>query len=167
MEQVFRAGLVDANEQGVVLSFTTRELLRLPTSLVGVYVWSMRSGEVRPVAVSSVSGGGTVGMIMPGEGWGASFMAGLPHLLIGIIIVISEVINGVIGVNMNMSGYIFGISITLLLLGVLIFSIYKGWKRWIATWIIYMFIFTIMLLSVAANALSPLIQENNSWVYKL
>jgi hypothetical protein len=58
MEEVFHAGLEDAYEQGEDVGFILREILRLPGSLVGVYVWSMREGNRGKVALSSVGGGG-------------------------------------------------------------------------------------------------------------
>ena len=101
MEEIFHAGLLQACEEGMLAGFILRELLQLPGSLVGVYMWSMSAGQGRQVAVSSVGGGGTSGVNTPGEGWGASFMAGLPHLLMGIIIVSSEIIYELKGINQN------------------------------------------------------------------
>ena len=101
MEEIFHAGLLQACEDRVMAGFILRELLQLPGSLAGVYMWSMSAGQGRQVAVSSVGGGGTGGVNPPGEGWGASFMAGLPHLLMGIIIVGEEIIYGIKGVNQN------------------------------------------------------------------
>ncbi len=95
MEEIFHAGLLQACEEGMLAGFILRELLQLPGSLVGVYMWSMSAGQGRQVAVSSMGGGGTSGVNPPGEGWGASFMAGLPHLLMGILIVSSEIIYGI------------------------------------------------------------------------
>jgi predicted membrane channel-forming protein YqfA (hemolysin III family) len=124
----------------------------------------MRAGESRPVAVSSVGSGGTVGVSMPGEGWGASFMAGLPHLLICIFIVGSALIGTVKGINQNAFGYLQIIVFLLLLFGVLFYSVYKGWRRWSTSWLVYMFIFAISLLSIAENALRPLIKGRNDWL---
>jgi hypothetical protein len=101
MEEIFRAGLLEACEEGMLAGFILRELLQLPGSLVGVYMWSMSAGQGRQVAVPSMGGGGTGGVNPPGEGWGSSFMAGLPHLLMGIIIVGVNVIYGIKGINQN------------------------------------------------------------------
>ena len=56
------------------------------------------------------------------------------------------------------------ICFSLSLLGVLIFSISRGWKSWSASWIIYMFVVTIVLLSMVANAIPHSIIANNAWV---
>ena len=164
MEEIFNAGLLQACKDRVSTGFILRELLQLPGSLAGVYMWSMRAGQGRQVAVSGVGGGGTSGVNPPGEGWGASFMAGLPHLLMGIIIV---VIDGIQGINQNVFSYLLIICFSLSLLGVLIFSISRGWKSWSASWIIYMFVVTITLLSVVANDLPHSIIGNNAWVFEV
>jgi hypothetical protein len=165
MEEVFHAGLVEACEQGEQVGFILREMLHLPVSLVDVYIWSMRSSESGPMAISSVGGGGTVRVSMPGEGWGASFMAGLPHLVIGIFIVCSALIGAVMGTNQNAFGHLQMIVYSLLLLGVLVFCIYKGWKHWSASWMVYMFIFAISLLSTGMNALRASIKGRTDWLY--
>ena len=140
MEEIFHAGLLQACEEGIPAGFILREILQLPGSLAGVYLWSMSAGQGRQVAVSSVGGGGTSDVNPPGEGWGASFMAGLPHLLMGIIIVGEGIIYELKVINQNVFNYFVIICFSLLLLGVLIFNISKGWKSWSASWIVYMFV---------------------------
>jgi len=164
MEEIFHDGLLEACKEGVLVDFILRELLHLPGSLVGVYMWSMNAGQGRQVAVSSVGGGGTSGVNPPGEGWGASFMAGLPHLLMGIIIVGEGIIYELKVIDQNVFNYLVIISFSLSLLGVLIFNISKGWKSWSASWIVYMFVVAISLLSLVANALPHTIIGNNAWV---
>jgi hypothetical protein len=68
MQEVFQAGLGEVNEMGVVVDFIMRELLRLPANLIGVYMWSMCLGVGKQVAISSMGGGGTAGVSIPGEG---------------------------------------------------------------------------------------------------
>lgn len=164
MEEIFHARLLEAGEQGELAGFMLRELLHLPGSLFGVYVWSMRSGEANQVTVSSVAGGGTHGVNNSSEGWGASFMAGLPHLLMGIIIISYEIIYQIKVINQNVFSNFLLVCFSLLLLGVLIFNITKGWKSWSASWIVYMYVLAISLLSLVANALPHSILKNNNWV---
>jgi hypothetical protein len=116
MEEIFHAGLQEACEEGALAGFILRELLQLPSSLVGVYMWSISSGQGRQVAVSSVMGGGTSGVNTPSEGWGTSFMAGLPHLLMGIFIVSSEIIYEIKGINQNVFSILLLICFSLSLL---------------------------------------------------
>ena len=164
MEEIFHAGLLQACKERVLAGFILRELFQLPGSLAGVYMWSMSAGQGRQVAVSRVGGGGTSGVNPPGEGWGASFMAGLPHLLIGIIIVGENIIYGIKGINQNAFNYLVITCLSISLLGVLIYSISRGWKSWSASWIVYMFVVTIILLSRVASALPHTIVANNAWV---
>ncbi len=166
MEAVFLEGLEEAKAQGVLAGFILRELMRLPGSLVGVYIWSISAGEGKPVAVSSMGGGGTVGVNIPGEGWGTSVLAGLPHLIFGIILVVTELISGVTGVNSNLLGNLFLTGFCLLLLGVFIFSLFRGWKIWTASWIVYMFWVGFALLSIAWNELFSTVTINHNWLYE-
>ena len=144
--------------------YILHELFRLPGSLVDVYLWSMRSEQDRRVAISGVGEGGTITMRTRGEGWGASFMGGLPHLLIGIIIIGTEIAYEIKGMDQNVFWLILGIVFSLLLIGVLIYNMSKGWKSWAASWIVYLFVIGIILLSMMANAIPHSIVANNSWV---
>jgi len=166
IEEVFHTGLEETREQGELVGFILRELLHLPGSWVGVFMWSMNAGQGRQVAVSSVGGGSAISGNAPGEGWGASLMAGLPQLLMGIIIMSSEFYYGIKVINQNVFNYSLIICFSLLLLGGLIFSISKGWKSWSASWIVYMFFVAISLMSLVANALPHSIIENSNWVYE-
>jgi hypothetical protein len=167
IEEIFRDGLIEARQEGVMVGYILHELVKLPQSLVGVYMWSMRGEQERQVAVSAVGGGGTIGMNSRDEGWGASFMAGLPHLLIGIVIIGFDMILGIQGENQDLFRYFLITVFALLFLGVLIFNISKGWKNWAASWIAYMFLIGIILLGVLANALPQSVIKNDQWIYKV
>ncbi|MFZ2097649.1 MAG: hypothetical protein WAV05_13535 [Anaerolineales bacterium] len=164
MEEVFQAGLVEALSQGVWVGFILRELLRLPADLVGVYVWSMRAEKEKQLAAASAGGGGTINMTMTGEGWGESFLAGLPHLLIGFSVIAFEFIN--VGKGATQTGFrdLLIIALSLVMLAALFYGIFRGWKPWSASWIIYIFLLTISLLIQAANQLTSVITGNNQWV---
>ena len=167
IEEIFQVGLFDAHKEGEMVGYILHELFHLPGSLVDVYMWSLSSEQDRQVAVSGVGEGGTILMKTRGEGWGASLMAGLPHLLIGIIIIGTEIAYEIKEMNQNVFSLILVTVFSLLLIGVLIYNMSKGWKSWAASWIVYMFVIAISLLSVMANALPHSIVENNSWVYKV
>ena len=167
IEEIFQARLLQAHKEGVLVGFILRELVDLPGSLVGVYMWSMGAGQDRRVAVSSVGSGGTTGLNSPGEGWGASLLAGLPHLLIGIIILSSELIYGLKGINYNLLNTLLVIAISILFIGVLLFNISKGWKSWWASWLGYTVFLVIILLSLAGNAIPHFIIKNNNWVNEI
>jgi hypothetical protein len=164
IEEIFHVGLLDARKEGGMVGYILHELVYLPASLVGVYMWSMSAGQNRQVAVSSLGGGGTSGINPQGEGWGASFMAGLPHLFIGIIIISTEIVYGIKWINQNVLSSLLLAIFFLMLLGVLIFNISKGWKSWATSWIVYMFVTVTTLLSVIANALPHSILKNDEWI---
>lgn len=153
MEAVFRAGLVEAQEQRAALRYVLREALRLPDSLFDVYAWSMRAGGGRPMAIASAGGGETIGEPLPGDGWGAALLAGLPNLVIGMLMVSSTLLEQIQGLDQALWGYLQLGAVSVLLLGVLWFGITKGWQRWSASWLVYLFMFAVIWLSMAVNAL--------------
>ena len=167
IEELFQVGLLQARKERALVGFILRELFDLPGSLVGVYIWSMSAGQDRRVAVSSIGSGGTGGLNTPGEGWGASLLAGLPHLLIGIIIMSSELIYELKGIDYNLLNTLLALAILILFLGVLIFNISKGWKSWWGSWLSYSVFLAIILLSLAGNAIPPSIIKNNNWVNEI
>lgn len=153
MEDVFRSGLEDAEAQRTVLTFGLREALRLPGSLFDVYAWSMQAGGGRKMAISSTGGGGTFGDSLPGEGWGAAFLAGLPNLLVGMLMVSSTLMGLIQGIDQVLFGYLLLVVVAVLLLGGLWYGFTRGWRRWSASWLVYLYIFGMALLSMAVNAL--------------
>ena len=161
MEEVFRAGLQEAQEQHTLMGYVLREALRLPGSLVDVYGWSIQAGEGRQMAISGTGGGGTVGVPGQGEGWGASFLAGLPNLLIGVLILIGQIPS----IDQNTGGNLQIAVMCLVLLGVLVYCLRSGWQRWSASWLVYMFMFVVILLSLAANRFASTLTGSDSWVY--
>jgi len=161
MGEVFCAGLEAARKQGSEAGFLLREALRLPGSLTGVYVWSLRAGESGQMALTSAGGGVATGGSTAGEGWGASLLVGLPHLLLGIITVSSALLGGVKGIDQVLLANLQFAVFTLLILGVLIYSLRKGWQRWSASWLSYMVIIPLILLGVALNALLSI--DGGSW----
>ncbi len=166
MEEVFRAGLEEAHERGVLTGYVLDEALRLPVSLADVYVWFVRGKGGGQMAVTS-AGGGTIGMPLPGERWGASLLAGLPNLIMGILVVSSTLAGEIKGINQTTFNNLQWVVYALLLLGVLLFSIFKGWQIWSASWLFYMFFIAIALLSLALNALAESTPQGNSWVYEV
>jgi hypothetical protein len=163
MEDVFHIGLVTARKQGVLIGFVLSELLRLPGSLLSVYVWTMREGAGKPVTVSNTVGGGTAGLNIPSEGWGSSLLSGLPHLLMGALVISSTLA----GSRIFPALYVQAALYSAILLGVLIFCIVNGWKRWSASWIFYTFFVLLILLNLAMNSLSISISGENYRLYNL
>ena len=150
-----------------MVGYILHELGHLPASLVGVYMWSMRGEQDRRLAVSAAGGGGTIGMNNREEGWGASLMAGLPHLFFGIFLISTEIFFGIEWIDQNVLSFLLDSVFFLMLLGVLIFNISKGWKSWAASWIVYMYVAVIILLSKIAYKLPHSILNNDEWISKV
>ncbi len=163
MEDVFCTGLAASRKQGGVFSFVMRELTRLPSSLVGVYLWSMHEAEGRRVAVSNVGSAGTSAVHLPSEGWGSSLLSGLPHLLTGIVIISSAIAESGILTSLDLQAAIFAV----ILIGVVIYNIVKGWKRWSASWIFYMFFIALIGLGRLMSLFFVSVNEENYELYNL
>ncbi len=161
MEEVFLAGLEEARQRGRLAEFLLGEALRLPGSLADVYLWAMRSPGVQQMALPG--GGGVAGGA--GDGWGPSLMGGLPHLIIGLLIVASSLLNEWLALDANLLSLLMFGAFFLLGLGVLVYNILRGWKRWSASWLIYLLMVTLILMS---NGLSVLAQGNyGNWLYEI
>ena len=68
--------------------------------------------------------------------WSAAILAGLPHLLIGLLIGVSELSNLSIQINKNISNTL-GISFGILVIVILIYAWQRAWPLWSASWYIY------------------------------
>jgi hypothetical protein len=166
MEEVFFSGLSDAKQNGVIAGYLIKELLHLPSNLIGIYMWSLRMDKSKQVAVSSI-GNGSGGVDLPGEGWSSSIMAGLPHLLMAIMIVGSEILFKILDGSQQVIGLIFVAGVSILVVGMIVYSLMHGWKIWSATWLVYIFGIAITLVSLLANAIPDTLIKNNNLVYEI
>ncbi|MFN2151064.1 MAG: hypothetical protein ACK2T5_05660 [Anaerolineales bacterium] len=92
--------------------------------------------------------------------WGAAILAGLPHLLMGLLIAVGKLLDPAVVVNQNFSAA-FGIFLGLLVVGVLLFAWRCGWPLWSASWYIYGTWVTMAVFSLTFDKLN--IQD--SWRY--
>jgi hypothetical protein len=160
MEDVFQEGLAQAVEQRNLVRFCLRELLHLPANLINTYAWSIRASlEGQPV-VSGGNGSGSNGVHLPGESWGNSIMAGLPHLLIFIFILLTLLFNSMLDANQNEIATPLLVIFCLLIAGAGILSIVKGWKRWSTSWVIYLLFIILALASSGATSLGKSLHAN-------
>lgn len=69
--------------------------------------------------------------------WGAAFLAGLPHLLMGLLIGAGKL--GIFDIyQVSQTGNaIIGIGLALLVIGILIYAWRRGWPLWSASWYLY------------------------------
>ncbi len=161
MEEVFRAGLEEARRHGKLRGFVLDEALRLPGSLADVYLWALRSPDSPQMALP---GGGEVGGA-GGDGWGASLMGGLPHLVIGLMVAGSSLLAGWQVIDANLLSLLLFGAFLLLGLGVLVYNFRTGWKRWSASWLIYVLMVALILVS---NGMRVLAKGNyGNWLYEI
>lgn len=64
--------------------------------------------------------------------WGAAILAGLPHLLMGLLIGVGKLLDQTIQINQNISNAL-GISLGLLVIAILIYAWRRGWPLWSAS----------------------------------
>jgi hypothetical protein len=138
------------------LRFILREIVFLPASLAGAYLWAIRGSRERRMVLSSASGG-SLGNDEPQPGWGDSLLAGLPHLIIGLLAGLPYLASALFR-NLSLAGplaYIwpFFILIPAILL-VVAYGTIKGWGLWFASWKIYFLSAPVILISVLVQALS-------------
>lgn len=164
MLEVFASGLQEARARSRLAGFVLGEAARLPGSLADVYLWSLRSAETPSPVLSGAGGEPPGGPVTQRDSWGAALMGGLPNLLIGIISLSTVVLARIPWIRPDLN---WAIQVTFLIavgLGVAIYGSRKGWKRWSAGWLVYMYILGLGLFSNALLALLPSLSIDN-WLY--
>jgi hypothetical protein len=161
MEEVFLAGIEEAQRQGNLRGYLVGEALRLPGSLADVYMWGAGGPGIQQMALSGggVVTGGT------GDSWGASMMGGLPHLVFGLLIVASTLLTERLAIDANWLNYLLIGGFFLLASGVLAYNFLRGWKRWSASWLIYLLMVALVFLSYGLSVLTKASQGN--WLYEV
>jgi hypothetical protein len=88
------------------------------------------------MATSTNSNGIHIRERQPGT-WGTAFLAGLPHLLMGLLFGAGKLgIFDIYGVS-QVGNAIVGIGLALLVVGMLIYAWRRGWPLWSASWYLY------------------------------
>lgn len=157
MVEVFGEGVSEAHARGNLAGFLWNEAARLPQSLVSAYLWAVTSGDQTQMALSG-AGGGEVRAPVQRESWRDTFLAALPHLLTALIIAVPALLEGF---KVQAPVFIRNGSIIFLLLlfaGALGYGLWKGWRRWSATWLTYLIYLPVVLLGLLINTLA------DSWV---
>lgn len=135
MSTVFLQAIAAHAGTGQALSFFLRELKDLPGSLLRQHWLAIRK-EKAPMNTLTESNGIQIKERQPGT-WGAAFLAGLPHLLMGLLIGLGKL--GIFDVyQVSQSGtVIIGLGLALLVIGVLVYAWRRGWPLWSASWYLY------------------------------
>ena len=153
MQAVFEQAICESGPKA--LSFCLRELKDLPGSLIRQYWFVLNEVTLMTNLTKSKTEDR-----QPGS-WGAATLAGLPHLLMGLLIGLGKFfVFDLYGTSQTIS-IITGLALTLLVAGMLILALRRGWPLWSASWYFYG---TWVLLMVAGLVIERLNLEE-SWRY--
>lgn len=161
MMAVFSDSLVDVKMENwldMMMALFARELRDLPGSLIHQYWLAIRK-EKDPMTILRGSNGIQSEDRQPGT-WGAAFLAGLPHLLMGLLIGIGKLFDQNIPVNQSVS-IVLGVSLGVAVIASLVFAWRRGWPLWSASWYLYGTWITIVIIGLIIENLD--LQE--SWRY--
>jgi hypothetical protein len=160
MAGVFGMAVEEARARGGLGSFLLRELARLPASLIGEYVYAFRTQGAGGLAFSGAGGGdgsfnaNSAGGASPG--WGAALLAGLPHLLLGLLASGGGLLNALapeVGKAFTRLLWLPLLALGLACAVVLVYNLRAGWKNWSASWLLYIiFIPLLAVLSQVSSA---------------
>jgi hypothetical protein len=92
--------------------------------------------------------------------WGAALLAGLPHLLVGLLLGWSGLLTSSIDPDQRL-GTVFGIGLAILVVTLLIAAWLRGWPLWSASWYLYG---TWIVLVILGQVIEKLNLEE-SWRY--
>lgn len=135
MRAVFMQTVEVRTGTGKSLRFVLRELRDLPGSLLRQHWLAIRKEKV-PMTALTGSNGIKIEERQPGT-WGTAFLAGIPHLLMGLLIGAGKL--GIFDIyQVSQTGNaIIGIGLALLVIGMLIYAWRHGWPLWSTSWYLY------------------------------
>lgn len=136
MQTVFRDAVVDAAEDGMLslIVVCCRELLSLPFNILREFWWEMQKEEATMQVTQMVP--------MKQGLWRDAFWAGLPHLLIAMMVGITGVVAGT--KLATISGIILALLLTAGFLATIYYTWRNHWPTWSASW--YGYVGLIVLL---------------------
>jgi hypothetical protein len=159
MQAVFGQALLEQASAGFsqVLAFCLRELLDFPGSLIQQVCLAARQED----SDMTTLGSGRTDEMDPAHlrgSWGAAFMAGLPHFIMG-----SFGLGNLLGLSnlIQTAVYLCYGLFAALTLAVLVISWRRGWPVWSASWYLY----GVWMLIVAASLVIKALPLYESWRY--
>ncbi|MCJ7703622.1 MAG: hypothetical protein MUO62_18730 [Anaerolineales bacterium] len=137
-----------------------RELRDLPANLL-LQHWLAIRKEGIPMTTISSSSDVQIQLTEPQPGtWGAAILAGLPHLLMGLLIGVGKLLDQTIRINQNISTALV-ISLALLVVAILCYAWRYGWPLWSASWYLYGTWVSIAIIGLGIESLDL----EDSWRY--
>ena len=140
-------------------NFFLLELLDLPGNLIRQH-WPAIRKENTPMNKLFKNNMTPTENPQPGN-WGAAIMAGLPQLLLGVLISLGKFSVFDIYDNSQILSVIVGITLFIMCVAVLVYAWRRGWPLWSATWYLYGIWGIIAILSLTIESLN--LEE--SWRY--
>jgi hypothetical protein len=135
MRAVFVQAIEACAGSGKAPRFLLCELKDLPGSLLRQHWLAIRKEKV-PMNALTETNGIQIEERQPGT-WGMAFLAGLPHVLMGLLIGIGRL--GIFDIYQvsHTGNAIVGLGLALLVIGTLICAWRRGWPLWSASWYLY------------------------------
>jgi hypothetical protein len=156
-EDVFTQAIYES--RGPAMAFCLREVKDLPGNLSRQHWLAVRKEKV-PMTTRTETRRFLTEERQPGT-WGAAFLAGLPQLLMGLLLGLGKF--GVFDVyeSSQTTSLVIGISLVLLVIGILIYAWRLGWPLWSASWYLYGTWVTLAVLGLIIESLDL----EDSWRY--
>lgn len=161
MRVVFKDVLdnVDIDSRSNTMILFARELRDFPRNLIYQY-WLAIRRENDPMATLRESNNIQNEDHQPGT-WVAAFLAGFPHLLMGLLIGLSKLSVFDVYESSQIFSMIIGVSLAILVAVMLIFAWSRGWPTWSASWYLYGTWVTIAIIGLTIERLNL----DESWRY--
>ena len=152
MTAVFMQAVESSAGTSKALRFFLRELKDLPSSLIRQHWLAIRKEKV-PMTTLTESNGIQIEERQPGA-WGVAFLAGLPHLLMGLLIGLGKLSVFDVYQTSQTISVIIGLALALLVVAMLMLAWRRGWPLWSASWYLYGVWVTIAILGLTIENLN-------------
>ncbi len=161
MQDVFTQAMIERTNDGKALINFWRELKDLPGSLLRQHWAAIKKEKVSMTAISSSNDvQPQVSVLQPGS-WGAAFLAGLPHLLMGLLIGLDRLAGIYVYETSQTIEIIIGAALALLVAVMLILAWRRGWPLWSASWYLYGTWVSVAIIGLTIESL----HLQDSWRY--
>jgi hypothetical protein len=163
MEEVFKQATCESKTQALKLFI--RELRDFPTNLVRQHWAAIRKEETPMTTISSTQDlHPQITERQPGS-WGAAILAGLPHLIMGLLTGLGKLLvfdaYDPSEISSQVISMVLGIGLGILVMALLLIAWRRGWPLWSASWYLHGTWVILATLSILIESLNL----NESWRY--